>query len=197
MSSTYVPANTPTYKALLVGDSGTGKSAFIKRLLLGIFDPLTCSTIGVEVRPLVFHTSCGAVCFEVWDMCGQAQFGGLRDGYYHQAHCALLFHSPACPSSAASVVGWHKDVQRMCGAIPCLVVGSFSDLEGVASVVPLPALPQVCVSASTGQHCARPFLLLARVLLRQPTLRLLPCPMDPPDPDEDMSSPDLQPDHMP
>ena len=39
------------------------------------------ATLGVEVYPLKFHTSCGPIQFNVWDTAGQEKFGGLRDGY--------------------------------------------------------------------------------------------------------------------
>jgi GTP-binding nuclear protein Ran len=42
------------------------------------------ATLGVEVHPLVFHTSRGQIRFNVWDTAGQEKFGGLRDGYYIQ-----------------------------------------------------------------------------------------------------------------
>ena len=32
----------------------------------------------------MFHTTRGAIRFNVWDTAGQEKFGGLRDGYYIQ-----------------------------------------------------------------------------------------------------------------
>ena len=73
-----------TFKLILVGDGGTGKTTFVKRHLTGEFQKKYVATIGVEVHPLYFHTSRGVVCFNVWDTAGQEKFGGLRDGYYIQ-----------------------------------------------------------------------------------------------------------------
>ena len=42
------------------------------------------ATLGVEVHPLLFHTSRGEIVFNVWDTAGQEKYGGLRDGYYIQ-----------------------------------------------------------------------------------------------------------------
>lgn len=42
------------------------------------------ATLGVEVHPLVFHTTRGTIKYNVWDTAGQEKFGGLRDGYYIQ-----------------------------------------------------------------------------------------------------------------
>jgi len=74
----------PTFKLVLVGDGGVGKTTFVKRHLTGEFEKKYVATLGVEVHPLVFHTNRGAMRFNVWDTAGQEKFGGLRDGYYIQ-----------------------------------------------------------------------------------------------------------------
>lgn len=74
----------PTFKCVLVGDGGTGKTTFVKRHLTGEFEKKYVATLGVEVHPLVFNTSRGSIRFNVWDTAGQEKFGGLRDGYYIQ-----------------------------------------------------------------------------------------------------------------
>ena len=50
---------------VLVGDGGVGKTTFVKRHLTGEFEKKYIATVGVEVRPLVFHTSRGAIKFNV------------------------------------------------------------------------------------------------------------------------------------
>merc|ERR1712235_94781 len=76
----------PTFKLVLVGDGGVGKTTFVKRHLTGEFEKKYVATLGVEVHPLVFHTNRGALRFNVWDTAGQEKFGGLRDGYYIQEY---------------------------------------------------------------------------------------------------------------
>ena len=48
------------------------------------------ATLGVEIHPLVFHTNRGPIKFNVWGPAGHENFGGLRDGYYIQAQCAII-----------------------------------------------------------------------------------------------------------
>merc|ERR1712205_37892 len=80
----------PTFKLILVGDGGTGKTTFVKRHLTGEFEKKYLPTVGVAVHPLDFNTNCGPIRFDCWDTAGQEKFGGLRDGYYIHGQCAII-----------------------------------------------------------------------------------------------------------
>ncbi|KAG5522205.1 hypothetical protein RHGRI_034400 [Rhododendron griersonianum] len=68
----------PSFKLVIVGDGGTGKTTFVKRHLTGEFEKKYEPTIGVEVHPLDFFTNYGKIRFYCWDTAGQEKFGGLR-----------------------------------------------------------------------------------------------------------------------
>jgi len=84
--------NVPTFKIILVGDGGVGKSTFVKRHSTGEFEKKYKATLGVEVTPLRFNTNMGPITFNCWDCAGQEKFGGLRDGYYimAQVRCTVI-----------------------------------------------------------------------------------------------------------
>lgn len=56
-----------SFKLILVGDGGSGKSTFVKRHLSGEFEKMYIATMGVEVHPLKFATNFGEIIFETWD----------------------------------------------------------------------------------------------------------------------------------
>lgn len=119
----------PTFKCVLVGDGGTGKTTFVKRHLTGEFEKKYVATLGVEVHPLVFHTNRGAIRFNVWDTAGQEKFGGLRDGYYIQGQCAIIMFDVTSRVTYKNVPNWHRDLVRVCENIPIVLCGNKVDIK--------------------------------------------------------------------
>ena len=105
-------AQKPTFKLVLVGDGGVGKTTFVKRHLTGEFEKKYVATLGVEVHPLEFHTNRGQLVFNVWDTAGQEKFGGLRDGYYIQGQCAIIMFDVTSRITYKNVPNWHRDMVR-------------------------------------------------------------------------------------
>ncbi|KAM9980849.1 hypothetical protein ACTFIY_003150 [Dictyostelium cf. discoideum] len=68
-------------KLVLVGDSGVGKTTFLKRHIIGEFQKNHIPTNGVELNNLILYTDIGNVNFDIWDISGAEKFGILRDGY--------------------------------------------------------------------------------------------------------------------
>jgi hypothetical protein len=81
LSTETMAQQAPTFKLILVGDGGVGKTTFVRRHTTGEFEKKYVATMGVEVHPLSFHTNRGQIVFNVWDTAGQEKWGGLRDGY--------------------------------------------------------------------------------------------------------------------
>lgn len=84
-----------TYKLVLVGAGGVGKSSLVIKMKNKNFkfNDKYFPTLGVEVQNLIFRTSHGIICFNVWDIAGQQKFQGLRDGYYIGGDCAIVMYS--------------------------------------------------------------------------------------------------------
>lgn len=119
----------PTFKCVLVGDGGTGKTTFVKRHLTGEFEKKYVATLGVEVHPLIFHTNRGPIRFNVWDTAGQEKFGGLRDGYYIQGQSAVIMFDVTSRVTYKNVPNWHRDLVRVCENIPIVLCGNKVDIK--------------------------------------------------------------------
>ena len=160
----------PTFKLVIVGDGGTGKTAFVKRHLSGEFEKKYIPTIGVEVHPMVFNTNCGKIQFNVWDTAGQEKFGGLRDGYYIQGQCAIIMFDVTARETYKNVQVWHRDLVRVCENIPIVLVGNKCDIKD-RKVKPRQItfhrkknLQYYDVSAKSNYNFEKPFLWIARKL---------------------------------
>ncbi len=177
-----VPQNAPTFKLVLVGDGGTGKTTFVKRHLSGEFEKKYIATVGVEVRPLTFHTNCGPIVFNVWDTAGQEKFGGLRDGYYIQGQCGIIMFDVTSRITYKNVPNWHRDLTRVCENIPIVLCGNKVDVKErkvKAKQITFHRkknLQYYEISAKCNYNFEKPFIWLARKLTGNPNLELVAAP---------------------
>jgi len=175
-------AAVPTWKLILVGDGGVGKTTFVKRHVTGEFEKKYIATVGVELRPLKFNTNRGYICFNVWDTAGQERFGGLRDGYYIQGDCAIIMFDVTSRITYRSVPNWHRDLVRVCENIPIVLCGNKIDVKD-RKVKPKQIvyhrkknLQYYEISAKSNHNFEKPFLHLARKKVMDPALQFVEQP---------------------
>ncbi|CAL4948773.1 unnamed protein product [Urochloa decumbens] len=186
----------PSFKLVIVGDGGTGKTTFVKRHLTGEFEkkyerpPLVLT---VEVHPLDFHTNCGRIRFYCWDTAGQEKFGGLRDGYYIHGQCGIIMFDVTARLTYKNVPTWHRDLCRVCENIPIVLCGNKVDVKNrqvKAKQVTFhrkKSLQYYEVSAKSNYNFEKPFLYLAKKLAGDANLHFVESPaLRPPDVTIDM-----------
>jgi len=168
-----------TFKLVLVGDGGVGKTTFVKRHMTGEFEKKYVATLGVEVHPLAFTTNRGPITFNVWDTAGQEKFGGLRDGYYIQGQCAIVMFDVTSRITYKNVPTWHKDLVRVCENIPIVLCGNKVDIKDrkvKAKAITFHRkknLQYYDISAKSNYNFEKPFLWLARKLAGDPNLEFV------------------------
>lgn len=177
-----------TFKLVLVGDGGTGKTTFVKRHLTGEFEKKYVATLGVEIHPLKFYTNYGVISFNCWDTAGQEKFGGLRDGYYIQGQCAIIMFDVTSRITYKNVPSWHKDLVRVCENIPIVLCGNKVDVKErkvKAKMITFHRkknLQYYDISAKSNYNFEKPFLWLARKLCGETELEFVEMPaLQPPE----------------
>lgn len=176
-----------TFKVILVGDGGTGKTTFVKRHLTGEFCRVYNATIGVTVHPIQFYTNQGIVQFNVWDTAGQEHLGGLRDGYYIGGNAAILFFDVTSNQTYRNVARWHKDLHRVCDNVPMVLCGNKVDIKDrkvkAKSIVfhRKKNIQYYEISAKSNYNFEKPFLHLARKLVHPQLEFVEQPPLLPPD----------------
>jgi Ras-related protein Rab-18 len=88
-----------TFKLLLIGDSGTGKSSLLLRFTDDLFlEEEMSSTIGVDFKvkwwapPASASIGSNRVKLTLWDTAGQERFRTLTSSYYRGAHGVILVY---------------------------------------------------------------------------------------------------------
>lgn len=176
------------YKLVLVGDGGVGKTTFVKRHLTGEFEKKYIATQGVEVSSLVFFTNYGPIKFNIWDTAGQEKLGGLREGYYIGADCAIIMFDVTSRITYKNVPKWYKDLTRICENIPMVLVGNKVDAKDrkvKARQITFHRkrnLQYYDVSAKSNYQFEKPFLFLMKRLVNDVNLDLVEAPaLQPPE----------------
>lgn len=167
------------FKLVLVGDGGVGKTSLVKKHLTGEFQKKYIPTLGVEVHALHFNTTYGPIVFNVWDTAGQEKFGGLRDGYYVHAQCAVVMFDVTSRVTYQSVPKWYDDVRRICRDVPVVLVGNKVDCAERALKAQhitfhrRRGLQYYDLSVKSGYNFEKPFLALARRLTGKDDLQFV------------------------
>ena len=133
-----------TYKTVVVGASGVGKTAIVQRLVDKTFSDESQPTIGVEFK--CFETKSGndSIKLNIWDTAGQEKFRAVSKAYFRNAVGAVLVFSLTDKQSFEDLDAWMNDIHALCASnAVVLVVGNKSDLRD-----------ERCVSESDAQSFA-------------------------------------------
>lgn len=160
-----------TFKLVLAGDAGVGKTVYTKRFLTGEFEKKYVATVGAEVHPIDFNTTSGKIVFNIWDTAGQEKYAGLRENYYKDADAAIIMFDVTSRISYKNVANWYHDIRAIRPDIPIVIVGNKCDVKDRkvrGSSITFHSkhqLPYFDISAKSNYNFDRPFLWLAQNLL--------------------------------
>jgi small GTP-binding protein len=116
-------------KIVVVGQSGVGKTALLKRLFDETIDGIS-TTVGVEF--LVYHCEIDGqrVRLQIWDTAGQERFRAVARSYLRNALGALLVFDLSDRGSFETAHQWLLEVRQL-GSPNCavLLIGNKCDNE--------------------------------------------------------------------
>jgi|EP00670_Eutreptiella_braarudii_P011525 Ras-related protein Rab-18 len=100
-----------TFKLLLIGDSGVGKSSILLRFTDGTFDEDIGTTIGVDFKVKVMPFRDQKVKLTIWDTAGQERFRTLTSSYYRGAQGIVLVYDITNPESFENIQQWMNEIE--------------------------------------------------------------------------------------
>jgi len=123
-----------SYRVILVGDSGVGKTNIINRWTQDIYSGGTQSTISIEFKNKLYKIDGLIICVQLWDTAGQERFRSLAAQYYRKANGVVIVYDITRPGSYDSIKVWLDQVEAHSGnpeenLIQYLLIGNKRDLE--------------------------------------------------------------------
>jgi small GTP-binding protein len=125
----------PCFKFIIVGASGVGKTAILKRLTDEIFSTDSQATIGVEFDITTVEVDGKPVKLQIWDTAGQERFRSIAKSYFRNAVGAILVFDICERKSFDDVNQWLNDVHALCDPSVCVIlIGNKCDLAEARTV---------------------------------------------------------------
>ena len=121
-------------KIILVGDSGVGKSTFLKRKVEDIFYSSFLSTIGVDFNTQYFIRQKYKIRTSIWDTAGQEKFSSLIEVYYRNLTAGLIFYDTTNKKSFENIDKWLERVKKNNEHLPVYIIGTKTDLNAEREV---------------------------------------------------------------
>jgi small GTP-binding protein len=103
-----------TFKFIVIGSSGVGKTAILKRLVEDIFTTESQSTIGVEFLATTVDVEGQQVKLQIWDTAGQERFRSIAKAYFRSAIGVILVFDLSERKSFDDLNQWLVDIHSLC-----------------------------------------------------------------------------------
>lgn len=118
-----------TFKLLIIGDSGVGKSCFLLQFTEGNFKEDHNVTIGVEYGAKIIKVNSQYIKLQIWDTAGQESFRAITRSFYRNAHGVILMYDLTRLESFENLKDWLKEVRHHSGPDTTIyLVGNQLDL---------------------------------------------------------------------
>jgi small GTP-binding protein len=165
-----------SYKIVVVGASGVGKTAIVNQLVNKTFKAEGQPTIGVEFKSVAIQAEGENVKLQIWDTAGQERFRSVSKAYFRNAIGAVLVFDLTQKPSFDELNTWINDLNALCAPNAYIIlVGNKTDLTDQRAVSEAEAqetakrynLEYVETSAKDGSNVADAFTRLAGGIVRK------------------------------
>jgi len=82
-----------SFKLIVIGDSGVGKSCLTMRATKNLFDDQYNATVGFEFFTFNLKLNDTVIKLQIWDTCGQEIYRSLISNFYRNSSLAFMVYS--------------------------------------------------------------------------------------------------------
>ena len=119
-----------SFKMIVIGDAGVGKSCLTTKAAKGIFDETYSATVGFEFLTFNVKLNDKVIKLQIWDTCGQEIYRSLISSFYRNASLAMMVYSIDSKESFIHIETWLKEVKLQSNPdIKIFLIGNKADLE--------------------------------------------------------------------
>ncbi|CAF1168365.1 unnamed protein product [Adineta steineri] len=108
------PAPISQLNILIIGDSGTGKSSYIKRLQQQAFSHDTTRTKECDILTIKLKTNQGAdISIKIFNIAGSQRGKTKINEYFKNIDGCIIMFDLSRPETYDNVLGWHNDIRNV------------------------------------------------------------------------------------
>lgn len=116
------------FKALVIGDSGVGKSCLLLRFAQDKYEQNYLSTVGVDYYNRTINIDGKRVQLQMWDTAGQERFRTITRSYYRGSQGIVVVYDVTDNDTFENVKHWLDEIEKNAGSgVIKLLVGNKSD----------------------------------------------------------------------
>jgi len=168
-----------TFKIIIFGDAGCGKTTLTQRFLTNLFKSDQTMTIGVDFEVKSLSVDEQKVKLQIWDFGGEERFRFLLPTYVRGARGGLFLYDITNYSSIAHIDDWLSVIKKEIRAddlFPIIVVGGKVDLvenrevssaDGIKIARSRNVDGFIETSSKTGENVEKTFEALTRLMLKK------------------------------
>jgi len=163
-----------TFKLIIAGDGGVGKTTLVDRYVNGTFHSDSRITIGVGFMVKRLVVDGNPIDLQIWDFGGEDRFRFLLPSYCRGAHGAIFMYDTTNPPSLCHVNEWMQLLRATGGKFPVIMGGTKADLvnnrkvpaeEATATARKFGLIGIAEVSSKTGLNVDALFSALCRKMI--------------------------------
>ena len=124
-----------SFKLIVIGDSGVGKSCLTNNAIKNTFDDAYNATVGFEFFTFNIRFNGKVVKLQIWDTCGQELYRSLITNFYRNSSLAMMVYSINSKESFDNVEMWLRELRTHSNPdVKVFLIGNKSDLEAEREV---------------------------------------------------------------
>lgn len=163
-----------SFKIIVIGDSGVGKSCLTNKATKNIFEESYNATVGFEFFSFNIKINDKVVKLQIWDTCGQELYRSLITNFYRNSSLAIIVYAINSKESFENIDMWLKELRMHANPdAKVFLIGNKIDLENERVIVAEQGLKYskengmqsfMEASAKTGLNAQNVFIEAAKVL---------------------------------